>query len=138
MSETTASAHGASEGSAIAVPPQDARTTASHWLAVGGLLGALGAASCCVIPFALFLAGVSGAWIGNLTALEPYQPIFAAVSLAFIGAGAWRMRKKRQVACADGYCATPRSDRVAKIGLIVAITLVVIAVGFPYAARHFL
>ena len=33
-------------------------------LAVGGILGALGAASCCVIPFALFLAGVSGAWIG--------------------------------------------------------------------------
>ena len=117
---------------------QGARTTASRWLAVGGLLGAVGAASCCVIPFALFLAGVSGAWIGNLTALEPYQPIFAAVSLAFIGAGAWRLRKKRQVACADGYCATPRSDRIAKIGLIAAATLVVIAVGFPYAARHFL
>ena len=48
----------------------------------------VGAASCCVIPFALFLAGVSGAWIGNLTALEPYQPIFAGVSLAFIGYGA--------------------------------------------------
>ena len=65
-------------------------------LAVGGILGALGAASCCVIPFALFLAGVSGAWIGNLTALEPYQPIFAGVSLAFIGYGAWRLRRKRE------------------------------------------
>jgi mercuric ion transport protein len=138
MSDTTGSAPGASEGGAAAAPQQGARTTASRWLAVGGLLGAVGAASCCVIPFALFLAGVSGAWIGNLTALEPYQPIFAAVSLAFIGAGAWRLRKKRQVACADGYCATPRSDRIAKIGLIAAATLVVIAVGFPYAARHFL
>lgn len=99
---------------------------------------ALGAASCCIIPFALFLAGVSGAWIGALTALEPYQPIFAAISLAFIGAGAWRLRKKRQIACADGYCATSRSDRIARIGLVVAATLVVIAVGFPYAARYFL
>jgi hypothetical protein len=42
----------------------------------------------------LFLAGVSGAWIGNLTALEPYQPIFAGVSLAFIGFGAWRLRRQ--------------------------------------------
>lgn len=127
MSDATASA-----------APQAERATASRWLAVGGIMGALGAASCCVIPFALFFAGVSGAWIGNLTLLEPYQPIFAAVSLAFIGAGAWRLRKKRQIACADGYCATPQSDRIARIGLVVAATLVVIAVGFPYAAHYFL
>jgi mercuric ion transport protein len=50
-------------------------------------LAALGAASCCVIPFALFVLGVSGAWIGNLTALEPYQPIFVALAVAFIGCG---------------------------------------------------
>ena len=127
MSDATASA-----------APQAERATASRWLAVGGIMGALGAASCCVIPFALFFAGVSGAWIGNLTLLEPYQTIFAAVSLAFIGAGAWRLRKKRQIACADGYCATPQSDRIARIGLVVAATLVVIAVGFPYAAHYFL
>ncbi len=101
-------------------------------------MGALGAASCCVIPFALFLAGVSGAWIGNLTALEPYQPIFTGVSLAFIGYGGWRVRRKREIACADGYCATPQSDRIAKVGLWTAATLVVLAVGFPYAARYFL
>ena len=126
-----------SDATATAAPPGE-RASASRWLAGGGILGALGAASCCVIPFALFLAGVSGAWIGNLTLLEPYQPIFAAVSLAFIGAGAWRLRNKQQIACADGYCATPRSDRIARIGLVVAATLVVIAVGFPYAARYFL
>jgi len=138
MGETIASGRGPSTDGPPAVSPQRERATASRWLAVGGILGALGAASCCVIPFALFLAGVSGAWIGNLTALERYQPTFAAVSLALVGAGAWRMRQKRQVACADGYCATPRSDRIAKIGLFVAVTLVVIAVGFPYAARYFL
>ncbi|EFI53236.1 MULTISPECIES: mercuric transporter MerT family protein [Afipia] len=106
--------------------------------AVGGILGALGAASCCVIPFALFLAGVSGAWIGNLTALEPYQPIFAGVSLTFIAYGGWRLRRNREIACADGYCATSQSDRAAKIGLWTAATLVVLAVGFPYAARYLL
>jgi mercuric ion transport protein len=44
-------------------------------LAAGGILAALGASSCCVLPFALFTLGVSGAWISNLTALAPYQPI---------------------------------------------------------------
>ncbi|MEW6629509.1 MAG: mercuric transporter MerT family protein [Pseudomonadota bacterium] len=123
--------------SAMACTRQDGDRT-PRLLAVGGVVGALGAASCCVIPFALFLAGVSGAWIGNLTALEPYQPIFAGASLAFIGYGGWRLRRKREIACADGYCATPQSDRIAKIGLWTAATLVVLAVGFPYAAHYFL
>ncbi|MBN8904910.1 MAG: mercury transporter MerT [Rhodospirillales bacterium 69-11] len=108
-------------------------------LSMGGILAALGAASCCVIPFALFLVGVSGAWIGNLTALEPYQPLFAAVSLGFIGYGAYLVYWKPKLACAAGsYCARPASTRIAKIGLWTAGGLVVIAVGFPYAVRAFL
>ena len=137
MSDTpTAIGAGVAHAAAAAAMRQD-RDRTPRLLALGGIVSALGTASCCVVPFALFLAGVSGAWIGNLTALEPYQPIFAAVSLAFVGYGAWRLRRKREIACADGYCATPQSDRIAKIGLWTAATLVVIAVGFPYAARYF-
>ena len=120
------------------VTPTRRRFDGAALLSVGGILAALGAASCCVVPFTLFLAGISGAWIGNLTALEPYQPIFAAVSLGLIGYGAWRLYRKPKVACADDYCATPRSDRIAKIGLWTAAILVVIAVGFPYAIRYVL
>ncbi|HRY04202.1 MAG: mercury transporter MerT [Hyphomicrobiales bacterium] len=117
---------------------QEEQDRTPRLVAVGGILAALGAASCCVIPFALFLAGVSGAWIGNLTALEPYQPAFAGASLTLVGYGAWRLRRKREAACASGYCATPRSDRIAKTGLWAAAVLVAIAVIFPYAARSFL
>jgi mercuric ion transport protein len=106
-------------------------------LSLGGIAAALGAASCCVIPFALFTLGVSGAWIGNLTALEPYQPIFAAVALGFIAVGAMRLRRRAAIACADGYCGTPRADRVARIGLWTAGVLVVVAVAFPYLIRAF-
>lgn len=107
--------------------------------AAGGIAAALGAASCCVVPFTLFMLGVSGAWIGNLTALEPYQPIFAAIALGFIGYGAYLVYWKPKAACADGsYCARPVSSRIAKIGLWSAGGLVVIAVGFPYVARAFL
>lgn len=107
-------------------------------ISLGGILAALGAAACCVVPFALFLLGITGAWIGDLTALEPYQPIFAGIALGFIGYGAYRIYRRPQIACADGsYCARPSSGRLAKIGLWSAAVLVVIAVGFPYVIQSF-
>lgn len=108
-------------------------------LAAGGILAALGAASCCVVPFVLFMLGVSGAWIGNLTALEAYQPVFAAIAVACLGYGFFLVYRKQKTACAEGtYCANPSSDRVAKIGLWTATLLVIIAVGFPRIAALFL
>lgn len=108
-------------------------------LAAGGILAALGAASCCVLPFALFTLGVSGAWIGNLTALEPYQPVFAAIAMACLGYGFYLGYRRPKIACAEGsYCVSSSANRVAKIGLWTATVLVVIAVGFPRIAALFL
>ena len=105
----------------------------------GGILAALGAASCCVVPFALFMLGVSGAWIGNLTALEPYQPVFAATAAVCLGYGFYLVYRRPKNACAEGsYCASPSSSRLAKIGLWTALVLVLIAVGFPHIATLFL
>ena len=106
---------------------------------VGGILAALGAASCCVIPFSLFTLGISGAWISNLTALEPYQPVFAAVTVGFLGYGFYLVYRKPKVACADdSYCAKPSSGRMAKIGLWTATVMVAVALGFPKLAPFFL
>jgi len=45
---------------------QDARTTnlqrQQRLMAAGGLVGALAASSCCILPLVLFSLGVSGAW----------------------------------------------------------------------------
>ena len=105
-------------------------------LAAVGLLAALGASSCCLLPLGLFLVGVSGAWIGNLTALAPYQPVFVAVALACLAGGFFALyRKSRAAACAEGsYCARPASDRIAKVALWSAAALVAAALAFPYAA----
>lgn len=108
-------------------------------LAAGGILAALGAASCCVIPFALFMLGISGAWIGNLTSLEPYQPIFAIIAVGCLGYGFYLVYRKPKVACAEGsYCAEPGSSPTAKAGLWIAMVLVLIALGFPKIALLFL
>ena len=58
-------------------------------LTAGGVLGALAASSCCIVPLVLFGLGVSGAWIGNLTQLAPYQPYFIAATVACLGGGYW-------------------------------------------------
>ena len=44
------------------------------------MIAGIGASVCCVGPFALLLAGVSGAWIGNLVALEPYRPLAIGIT----------------------------------------------------------
>lgn len=101
----------------------------------GGILSALAASSCCAIPLALFMAGVGGAWIGNLTVLAPYQPVFLAVALGFIATGFVLVYRKPKAACAeDAACATPHSDRLTKMGLWIAAGLVVLALLFPYTA----
>jgi len=104
-------------------------------LAVGGLLAAAGASSCCILPLVLFGLGVSGAWIGTLTALAPYQPAFVAVAVTFLTFGFWRIYRQPKAACAPGSsCARPGSSRIAKIGLWTAAVLVLAAVTFPYTA----
>jgi mercuric ion transport protein len=108
-------------------------------MAVGGVLAALAAASCCVIPFTLFLLGIGGAWISNLTALAPYQPIFAVVTFGFLGYGFHLVYRKPAAVCAEGsYCAGPTSKRLVKTGLWAAAVLVVIALGLPKLAPLFL
>jgi mercuric ion transport protein len=104
-------------------------------MAVGGLLGALVASSCCLLPLVLFGLGVSGAWIGNLTQLAPYQPFFLAATIACLGYGYWLVYRSSKAACAGGEaCARPLSNRLVQLGLIVATVLVIAAIGFDFVA----
>ena len=108
-------------------------------LTVGGVLAAVAASSCCIVPLALFGLGVSGAWIGNLTQLAPYQPYFVAATAACLGGGYWLRYRSRKVACAEGeVCAQPLPNRVVTIGLILATVLVVGALALDFLAPFFL
>lgn len=101
----------------------------------GGIISAIAASSCCAIPLALFALGIGGAWVGNLTALAPYQPLFVAFALGFLAMGVAVVRRSRKIACAEGtVCATPLSDRIARSGLWIASVLIIVAMAFPYAA----
>ncbi|MBL4872564.1 MAG: hypothetical protein JKY41_04030 [Rhodobacteraceae bacterium] len=65
--------------------PVDTDEKKTRLIAAGGILGALGASACCVVPLILFSLGISGAWISNLTALAPYKPIFITITFGFWG-----------------------------------------------------
>ena len=109
-----------------------------RWLAAGGVFGALLAASCCVVPLVLVTLGVSGAWIGNLTALEPYKPIFAAVALLCIGFGFWHVYFKAKAECAEASsCAVAPSRAITKTVLWLAAALTVIALTTDWWAPLF-
>lgn len=112
---------------------RDARAMRGKLLAAGGLLGALAASSCCVLPLVLFSVGVSGAWIGNLTALAPYQWVFVAITMGCLVTGFYLIYGKSQIACTDEQvCVRPLSGRLIKIVLWVATALVVSAIAFPF------
>jgi mercuric ion transport protein len=108
-------------------------------MAAGGILGAIAASSCCIVPLVLFSLGVSGARIGNLTRLAPYQPYFIAATVACLGYGYWLVFRSSRVACVgDEACARPLPNRLVKAGLILGTVLVFAALGFDLLAPLFL
>lgn len=104
---------------------------------IGGVLAAIVASACCLGPFILVSIGISGAWISNLAALEPFRPYALAVALvcmAFAYQGIYRAPSAE--ACEPGtLCAVPQARRAQKIMFWILSALVLVAFGFPYAAR---
>ncbi|MHA1525026.1 MAG: mercuric transporter MerT family protein [Alphaproteobacteria bacterium] len=119
--------------------PGNRDTKTKGLVATVGILGALSASACCVLPLTLFSLGISGAWIGNLTAMYPYKWYFVGFTLVVLAAGYYLVYRTPKVACADGtVCARPVSNRIMKSSLWLATVLVGVAIAFPYAAPYLL
>ena len=100
----------------------------------GSILGALAVSSCCILPLVLFSVGITGAWIGKLTALYPYKLYFFVPAAGFIAGGFYLVYRKPKACEAGGDCATPVSDRINKVALWSSTALVLVALAFPYVA----
>ncbi len=110
--------------------------TGSGALFVGGLAAIL-ASTCCLGPLVLVALGLSGVWIGNLTRLEPYRPLFIAGALVALFFAGRRIFRPAQ-ACQPGeVCAVSRTRRVYKIIFWVVSALVLVALVYPYVAKFF-
>ncbi len=110
--------------------------TSSGALLVGGLAAIL-ASTCCLGPLVLVALGLSGAWIGNLTLLEPYRPLFIAGALVALFFAGRRIFQPAQACRAGEVCAVPRARRLYKIVFGIVSALVLVTLVFPYVARFF-
>ena len=104
---------------------------------VAGVLAGIGASVCCVGPLVLLALGIGGAWIGNLTALEPYRPFFIGLTLLFLGLAFRKLYLVPQV-CAPGTpCADPTTSRRQRLMFWVIAVLLLGLLAVPSLAPLF-
>jgi mercuric ion transport protein len=105
---------------------------------VAGVLAAVGASVCCVGPLVLLMLGIGGAWIANLTALEPLRPWFIAATLLFLGLAFRRLYLQPQICEPGAACAEPIVvKRQRLIFWVVALALLAL-LSVPWLAPFFL
>jgi len=103
----------------------------------GSGLAAILASTCCLGPLLLVALGFSGAWIGNLTAMEPYRPIFVGAALVAMFF-AWRRIYRPAQECKPGeVCAIPQVRSTYRAVFWIVGALVLIALAFPHVLPLF-
>lgn len=107
-------------------------------LAAGGLLGALLASSCCVLPVALSLLGLGGAWLAVLAPLAPFQPLFAGLAALCLGAGFWLAFRPAEACGTRGSCEVGRTRWSARAVLGLGTVVLLAALAFEPLILPFL
>jgi mercuric ion transport protein len=103
-----------------------ASDAAKSFLAAGGLLAAFGVASCCALPIALSMLGISAASLIGIgyVAAQYQQELFYGAVLLLAGAAFLMWRQRRALACHSGAtCARPVLDWGSKIAVVLAAGL---------------
>lgn len=99
---------------------------------IAASLAAIGASLCCIAPLVLLALGIGGTWISYLTALEPYQPIFVIITLAFLVL-AFRQLYIVPRQCAPGdSCALPAVLKRQRIIFWLVSFILIALLTFPY------
>ena len=106
----------------------------ADWTLFGAIGAGLAAAACCLGPFLLVSVGVTGAWIGNLSALEAYRPLFLLVAAGLLGYGFYRQYGTPNTGECGGEeeCETPRATTINRMSLWVATVVVLGLFASPY------
>ncbi len=104
---------------------------------IAAVVAALGASVCCVGPLVLLMLGIGGTWISTLTAMEPYRPLFIAITLLFLFL-AFRKLYLVPVACTPGdACAVPATRRKQRLIFWIVTVLLTALLTFPYYGTVF-
>lgn len=105
---------------------------------LGAGVAAIAASICCVLPLLLVLAGIGGAWVSNLTALDAWRPWFAAMTILCLLWAFWTLYGPASRCQTDGVCADPKRLRRRRYWLWIATILIALLLLFPYYIDWFL
>lgn len=105
---------------------------------VAAVVAGITASACCAGPLVLLTLGVSGAWISNLTALEPYRPVFIGVTLVFLGLTFRRLYLVPQVCKPGKPCAVTGTLRKHRAVFWTVSAILLALVAFPWYGPWFL
>lgn len=105
----------------------------------GAVVSAFFASLCCLGPLLFAVLGIGGA--GIVMKFEPYRPYFTVLTPGLLGAGFYFAYRPTSplpqttsgVECA---CEHPKSNKLGKTMLWVAVVLVIGFLSFPYIAAH--
>ncbi len=104
---------------------------------IAGVLAAIGASVCCIGPLLLLALGIGGSWVGSLTAMEPYRPIFIGLTLLFLGL-AFRKLYLVPLVCTPGTpCADPRTIQRQRLTFWIVAVLLLGLLAVPWLAPLF-
>ena len=118
-----------------ALPDATSKSTTGSMIAA--VIAAIGASLCCIGPLVLLALGIGGTWMSNLTAMEPYRPIFIGITLVFIFL-AFRKLYLIPRQCAPGdACAIPSTLRNQRIIFWVVSVVLIALLTFPYYGLMF-
>ena len=95
-----------------------------------GLVSALGASTCCVLPLVLVSVGLGGAWVAQLRALERFAPIFIGLAILSFAYAFYRLYLRPVPCDAVDACAKPatrRRQRIAFWSTLVAAKLLILS-----------
>lgn len=109
--------------------PIDPETTSI----AAGLVSAIGASTCCVLPLALVSVGLGGAWVSQLRALERFAPVFMALAAAAFAYAFYRLylRPAPCATTAGAECAAPAGRRGQRIAFWTTLVAAKALIFFP-------
>ncbi len=113
-------------------------STSSKATLIGGLIAGIGASTCCLGPFLLISLGVSGSWIGTLSAMELYRPYLMAIALIFIALAFRKLYLVPQSCDIDSPCASPDYLKKQRIFFWMASLFILAIIAFPYYGPYLL
>jgi len=105
---------------------------------IGSIVAGIAASTCCLGPLVLLTLGVSGSWIGSLSAMEPYRPLFIGITLIFLGLAFHKLYRVPQVCAADKPCAQPGNLHKQRIIFWLISIFVLGVMSFPWYGPYLL